>query len=137
MIRFSANLGFLWNTLPLPDAIRAAKQAGFKAVECHWPYETPPADVTAALDETGLSMLGLNTRRGDVARGENGLAAVVGRESEARGYIDEAIAYSEATGCANVHVMAGYSKRDDVAEACFRANLAYACDAAAKATKPS
>ena len=135
MIRFSANLGFLWNTLPLPDAIRAAKQAGFQAVECHWPYETPATDVRAALDETGLSMLGLNTRRGDVADGENGLAAVAGRENEARKYIDEALAYAQVIGCSNIHVMAGYSKRDDAAEACFRANLAYACEAAANCNK--
>ena len=33
MTRFSANLGFLWNDLPLPDAIRAAASAGFDAVE--------------------------------------------------------------------------------------------------------
>ncbi|MEQ9476868.1 class II aldolase/adducin family protein, partial [Marinovum algicola] len=50
----------------LPDAIRAAAAAGFDAVECHWPYDTPPAEVTAALAETGLPMLGLNTRRGNV-----------------------------------------------------------------------
>ncbi|MEN8934506.1 MAG: isomerase, partial [Planktotalea arctica] len=37
-MKFSANLGFLWSELSLPDAIRAAKAAGFDAVECHWPY---------------------------------------------------------------------------------------------------
>ena len=42
MVTFSANLGFLWADLPLPAAIRAAKAAGFDAVECHWPYATPP-----------------------------------------------------------------------------------------------
>ncbi|MEL7087640.1 MAG: isomerase, partial [Planctomycetota bacterium] len=31
-MRFSANLGFLWTELSLPDAIRAAKRAGFDAV---------------------------------------------------------------------------------------------------------
>ena len=41
---FSANLGFLWADRPLPDAIRAAKAAGFDAVECHWPYDLPAAD---------------------------------------------------------------------------------------------
>ena len=32
MTKFSANLGLLWSDLPLPDAIRAAKVAGFDAV---------------------------------------------------------------------------------------------------------
>jgi hydroxypyruvate isomerase len=89
-VRFSANLGFLWADRPLPEAIRAAKAAGFDAVECHWPYGVPAAEVKAALDETGLQMLGLNTSRGDVAAGENGLSALPGREADARAAIDEA-----------------------------------------------
>ena len=49
MIRFAANLGFLWADRPLPDAIEAAAAAGFDAVECHMPYAHDPADVAAAL----------------------------------------------------------------------------------------
>ena len=93
-MRFSANLGFLWTELSLPDAIRAAKAAGFDAVECHWPFDIPAVDVKAALVETGLPMLGLNTRRGDLAKGENGLAALPGREVDARAAIDEALSYA-------------------------------------------
>lgn len=126
-MRFSANLGFLWAELPLPQAIRAAARAGFDAVECHWPYETPPADVAAALAETGLPLLGLNTRRG--AEGENGLSALPGREVEARAEIDRAIAYARATGCAAIHVMAGFAE-GAAAEAAFLANLDHACRAA-------
>ena len=82
MTRFSANLGFLWADRPLPDAIRAAAAAGFDAVECHWPHDVPPRYVADALAETGLPMLGMNTRRG--GPGENGLAALPGREAESR-----------------------------------------------------
>lgn len=128
--RFSANLGFLWTDLPLPDAIRAAKAAGFDAVECHWPYAVPAAEVVQALTETGLPMLGLNTRRGDVGRGENGLAALPGREPEARAAIDEAIAYATAIGARNVHVMGGVASGPQ-AWATYRDNLAYACRQAA------
>ena len=83
-MKFSANLGFLWADRPLPNAIRAAKAQGFDAVECHWPYDTPPADTAAALHETGLAMLGLNTSRGNMSMGENGLSALPGREAGAR-----------------------------------------------------
>ncbi len=127
---FSANLGFLWNNLALPDAIRAAKAAGFDAVECHWPYETPPEDVNAALSETGLAMLGLNTRRGDVKAGENGLSALPGREMDARAAIDEAISYASATGTANIHAMAGFASGARAHEV-FVSNLAYTCEQAA------
>ncbi|WP_299959729.1 TIM barrel protein [uncultured Roseobacter sp.] len=130
MTRFSANLGFLWNDRPLPDAIRAAKSAGFDAVECHWPYDIPATEVAAALSETGLTMLGLNTRRGDVAAGDNGLSALVGRENEAREAIDEALGYARQTGTGKVHVMAGFAQ-GEAAHACFISALRYACDKAA------
>ncbi|MEP3346280.1 MAG: TIM barrel protein [Litoreibacter sp.] len=131
MVEFSANLGFLWNDLPLPDAIRKAKDAGFKAVELHWPYSTPSADVNAALEETGLPCLGLNTQRGDVAAGDNGCAAIPGREAEARKYIDEALAYAREIGAKNVHVMAGFTDQSAAAKATFAQNLRYACGQAA------
>ncbi len=122
-MRFSANLGFLWTDLGLPDAIRAAKAAGFDAVECHWPYETPSDDVKAALIETGLPMLGLNTIRG--TPGENGLSALPGREAEARAAIDQAFEYADVVGAGAVHVMAGFAQGSD-ARACFIENLRYA-----------
>ena len=125
-MKFSANLGFLWNELPLPEAIYAAKAAGFDAVECHWPYEVPASEVLAALRETGLAMLGLNTRRGDVASGDNGLSAIVARVGEARAAIDEAIDYAVAIGAGNIHVMAGFAA-GQAAHDTFVANLAYAC----------
>lgn len=128
-MKFSANLGFLWTDLPLPEAIHAAAAAGFDAVECHWPFDTPVAEIRAALTQTGLPMLGLNTRCGNVAAGENGLAALPGREEDARAAIDEAIAYAAAVGARNVHVMAGFAAGEDAAQ-CFAANLAHACDAA-------
>ena len=130
-MRFSANLGFLWADRSLPDAIHAAKLAGFDAVECHWPYDVPTEAVKKALEETGLPMLGLNTRRGDVAEGENGLSALPNREREARAAIDEAISYATAIGARNVHVMAGFANGKD-AHATFVANLRYACDRAAQ-----
>lgn len=130
MTRFSANLGFLWADRPLPDAIRAAKLAGFAAVECHWPFATPAEAIKAALTETGLPMLGLNTARGDVAAGDNGLSALPGREAEARAAIDQAIGYATALDCKAVHVMAGFSA-GDAARQCFVDNLKYATAEAA------
>lgn len=130
MKQFSANLGFLWTNLALPDAIHAAKAAGFDAVECHWPYAVDPADVKAALDATGLRMLGLNTDRGDVAGGDNGLSALPDRIDEARAAIDQAIAYAVQIGCGAVHVMAGFAAGSP-AHDCFVANLKYAATQAA------
>lgn len=128
MPRFSANLGFLWAELPLPQAIRAAAAAGFDAVECHWPYDHDPGAVAAALQETGLPMLGLNTLRGKPR--ENGLSALPGRQTEARAEIDRALDYAGAIDCGAVHVMAGFAEGAEAA-AVFNDNLRYACDRAA------
>ena len=129
MTQFSANLGFLWNDRPLADAIHAAKAAGFDAVECHWPYDQDIDAVKAALQATGLSMLGLNTARGNVAAGENGLAALIDREEEARDAIDQALACAAALDAGAVHVMGGFAEGQD-AEDCFIGNLSYAAQKA-------
>ena len=125
-MKFSANLGFLWTDRSLTQAIHAAAAAGFSAVECHWPYDTPCTAVKAALGATSLHMIGLNTLRGDSAAGENGLAALPGRVREARVNIDKALSYAEAVGAQAVHVMAGNASGPE-AERTFVENLRYAC----------
>lgn len=131
MPKFSANLGFLWADLPLPEAIRAAARAGFAAVECHWPYDFAAKDVNTALHDTGLAMLGINTRLGVNGADDFGVMSLPGREAEAKDYIDEAIAYGAAIGIRNINAVAGKSGGTGAAERVFRKNLAYACSQAA------
>ena len=130
-MKFSANLGFLWTDLGLAEAIRAAAAAGFDAVECHWPYDEPLIDIQRALSETGLPMLGLNTRRGDISLGENGLCALPDRIQDARDSIDEAVDFGRALNAKNIHVMAGITQSKE-AHATFVQALEYATDQAAK-----
>ena len=129
-MKFSANLGFLWADLPLPEAIRAAEAAGFDAVECHWPYAYASSEVANALTQTNLRMLGLNTARGDLNADEFGLSALEGRQADARAAIDQAMAYGADIGAAAVHVMAGRAS-GALATEVFESNLNYACDRAA------
>ena len=42
MLRFSANLGFLWTDLALTDAIKAAAAFGFDAVAVSYTHLTLP-----------------------------------------------------------------------------------------------
>lgn len=130
-VLLSANLGFLWNDRPLADAIEAAGAAGFDAVECHQPFDQPLADVRAALSETGLELITLNTGVGDAEAGELGLAAVPGRDSEARELIDQAVEYAAAVACRNISVVGGRTGRTAEAEATYQGNLAYGADRAA------
>lgn len=129
MTAFSANLGFLWTDLALPDAIRAAQRAGFDAVECHWPYAHPPSVVSEALMETGLRMLGINTVRDETGSGGAGLTALQGRQVQARAAIDQALEYAAAIGAGYIHAMAG-NVDDGAAADVFVSNLAYAAERA-------
>lgn len=133
MPRFSANLGFLWPDRPLIERIEAAARAGFRAIELHWPYDVPAEKVEEACRRHRLALLGLNTRRGDAARGDFGLAAVPGREAEFQAAVDEAIVYCRASGARAIHAMAGVVAADRMGEAkqVFRRNIAAAADKAA------
>ena len=132
MVRFSANLGFLWPELDLCESINAASQAGFDAVECHWPYAVVPENVAEVLTSTGIPMLALNTRPGNLSADEFGVCALPGRQNQAREFIDEAIDYAAQVECRNIHVMAGRSYQQANAQSVYIENLSYACVEAAK-----
>ena len=69
-----------------PERVRRAKAGGFDAVEFHFPYDVPAEELRAVLAEAGLPVVGINTRPGDVAAGDFGLAAMPGpRGGGARG----------------------------------------------------
>jgi hydroxypyruvate isomerase len=107
MPRFSANLSFLWPDRPLLERIDAAADAGFKAIELHWPYDTPAKAVRAKLEARGLVLLGVNTVRGDARKGEFGLGALPGREAEFQAAVDQSIRFCVEAGGNAIHCMAG------------------------------
>ena len=129
MPRFSANLGFLWTDVDLPDAIHAAHQAGFDAVECHWPYAYATDQIVDALAATGLPMLALNTPAGNMPA-EFGIAAVPERQADAEQGIRNAITYAHQIGAKAVHVMAGKAPSDDPSDQHFQDMLTYAANMA-------
>jgi hydroxypyruvate isomerase len=132
-MRLSANLGFLWPDLPLLDRIAAAGLAGFAAVELHWPYDIPAAEIRRAADAAGVRVLALNSLRGDVAAGEAGLACLPGREGQFRDTVALAFDYARVLGAGAVHVMAGKPQGDGWRDALI-ANLRHACDTAGDLT---
>jgi 2-dehydrotetronate isomerase len=136
--RFSANLGLLWPERPLLRRIEAAAKAGFRAIELHWPYDVPAAEVAAAVRAGDLELLGINTPPGDVSRGERGLGAVPGREHDFQAAMDQSVAYCVASGASAIHVMAGNVDPSDRqrARAVFLDNLRIAAAKAAAEDLP-
>lgn len=124
-LRYSANIGFLWQHLALPERIAAAAQAGFDAVECHFPYEYSSVEISKVLVSNNIPMIGINTQLGPADEGLFGVAALSGREALAREYIDQAITYACDIGALNVNVVAGAGAQ--ASESVFQKNLRYAC----------
>jgi hydroxypyruvate isomerase len=125
-MRVSANLGFLYADLPVTDRVVAAALDGFDAVEFHWPYDVPPEQLRETLTAGGIQGHSINTRRGNLDAGDFGLAAVPGRQDEARAGIAEAVDYAARAGLSAVHVMAGRAE-GEAAERIYVENLRVAC----------
>ena len=107
MFKFSANLGLLWTEMSQIDAIHKAKENGFEAVEFQYPYQYDCKEIKKALDEVNLPVMGINTIKGDVDKGDNGLLAVPSRVSEARDALLQAFEYAKVIKSENIHAMAG------------------------------
>jgi hydroxypyruvate isomerase len=132
MLKFSANLGFLWPDRPLLERIDAAAAAGFKAIELHWPYATPAGEVRQRCADGGVILLGINTPLGNTEKGDFGLGALAGREAEFRDTFIQSADYARVAGASSVHVMAGVVAPEHKARAkdVFIDNLAFAARAA-------
>lgn len=99
MPKFAANLSTMFNEVPFLARFEAAAAQGFKAVEFLFPYEYPAELLAEKLRDNGLRQVLFNTAPGDAAAGEWGLAALPGRERDARADIDRALSYAIALGC--------------------------------------
>jgi 2-dehydrotetronate isomerase len=138
MPRFAANISTMFTERPFAERIQAAADAGFKAVECQFPYEVEAGELEARLDRAGVDMVLLNTPAGDFAAGERGLAGLPGREAEFRAGLDRALEYASRLGCPQIHVMAGIQPEGVSKEAClevYRVNLGIAADTCGRAGK--
>lgn len=136
MPKFAANLSTMFKEHDFLDRFGAARNAGFRAVECQFPYEASARDIKARLDEHGLELVLFNTPPGDFAIGERGLAGLPGREADFAAAVERMLDYAEVLGTRLLHVMAGVQPNDARPEQClevFRKNLVKACEMARSA----
>ena len=129
MTRLAANLSTLFTDLPFPDRYAAAAAAGFRAVECQFPYGVPAEVLREQLDRHDLVQVLLNSPPGNAAAGERGLAGLPGRVADFRASFGQALHYARTLRCPRIHVMAGLRPEGADASACrdvFVDNLAWA-----------
>jgi hydroxypyruvate isomerase len=107
MPRLAANLTMMFNEVPFEARFDAAARAGFRAVEFLFPYEWPSAQIAQWMADAGVENVLFNLPPGDWNKGERGLAALPGRETEFRDGFRKALDYAQTLGTPRLHVMAG------------------------------
>lgn len=107
MLRFSANLSFLFLDRPFLERFEAAAACGFKGVEFHFPYAFPVDEVRDAARRAGVEVVLFNFPPGDWAAGERGIACLPERVGEFRDGVELAARYAEALDCPRLNALAG------------------------------
>jgi hydroxypyruvate isomerase len=107
MPRFCANLSLLFTEHPFVERWAAAARAGFRGVECHFPYAEPATVLAEELRRHGLEQVLFNLPPGDWAAGERGIACLPDRVAEFEEGVGRAIAYARALGCQRINCLAG------------------------------
>ncbi|MBV8579659.1 MAG: TIM barrel protein [Candidatus Eremiobacteraeota bacterium] len=107
MPRFSANLSFLFQDLPLYERLDAAAANGFRAVEYASPYESEIAELKRRLTANGLTQVLFNLPMGDVANGERGYASDPSRIGEFRRGVGAAAQIARELNCTRVNCLVG------------------------------
>ncbi len=138
---YTVNCSILLTDIPLLDRPRAARDAGFEAVEFWWPFPTPsPSDAevtafTSAIQEAGVQLTGLNFAAGDMPAGDRGILSHPAHTQAFRDSVAVAVGIAETLGTRAFNALYGNrdaelapSTQDDVAVD----NLAHAALAAAR-----
>lgn len=113
-LSFDAHLSTLFTELPLLERPRAAREAGFDAVECWWPFDAVavPSDAAvdafvAAITDAGVRLVSLNFFAGDMAAGDSGLVSWPGREEELAESVEVALDIASRLGTRRFNALYG------------------------------
>ena len=121
MPKFAASVAMMFNEWDLLDRFGQAAGLGFRGVEIQAPYSETSKDIAEQVQEHNLTATLMNV---PVAAG-----AIPGSEDEFRNGLVRAFEYAEASGCSQLHCLAGRTD-DSRAEATFVSNLKWASERA-------
>ncbi len=131
MPRIAPNLYHQFLELPVRERFAAVAACGFQAVEWHFPYELPAAELKQLLDDNGLAFANAVTPVD--WRVSKGLAAQPHQIAEFREAARIALDYAATTGLLTLHpgpgqIPVGVERARCIDVLCE--NLAFLCDAA-------
>ncbi len=132
MLNFTANLSLLFTEAALIDRFKAAKQAGFNAVEIQFPYELSAAAIKDKLDEYRLKLVLFNIDAADLLQGGEGLACAPEKRDQFKQAVAQTLDYAELLKPEAINVLPGRcldSSRLAHYLETFKENLCFAVDA--------
>jgi hydroxypyruvate isomerase len=117
MLKFCANLSLLFTEVELKERFKAAKQAGFSAVEIQFPYELPALQIEEILAQQELKLVLFNVAADDLLQGGEGLACVPSKKDLFKKALAQTVKYAEILKPEVINVLPGRclheSQRDD------------------------
>lgn len=129
MLSFSANLSTLFTEVDFPDRFARAAGAGFRAVECQFPYAYPSDLLAEQLQRHELVQVLMNLPAGDWSKGDRGIACLPDRIGEFQEGVGRGIRYANALRCTRINCLAGIApagKRVDKLQETLVQNLRFA-----------
>ena len=135
MLRFEANIRWMFKEYDMPERFVQAARCGFKGVEHGDPYAWKAKEVARWLTDNGLVMVQILTPQ-DWAAGELGLVTMPGREADFRDAVKRGIDYAGEVGSELLHPAIGGTPKGETRDRTWAravANLCYACDEGKKA----
>ena len=107
MPRFAANLSFLFTDVQFLDRFKAARNAGFDAVEFMFPYPYEKQQIAEVLKANNLELVLHNLPAGNWEAGERGIACHPNRRKDFQEGVQRAVEYAKALGCRKINCLAG------------------------------
>lgn len=137
---YTVNCSILFTDLPLPQRPRAARAAGFEAVEFWWPFvSTSPTGsevdtFVRSVGDAGVTLSGLNFAAGALERGERGLLSNPATAQQFRDSVEIAVDIGARLGTTGFNALYG-NRIDGIAAAAqdelATENIAFAAERAA------
>ena len=129
MLSFSANLTLLFTEVDFVERFAKASKAGFRGVECQFPYAYRAEELAEQLRRYDLVQVLHNLPAGDWVAGERGIACLPDRVGEFQDGVGRAIEYATALACPRLNCIAGVAPpvmAREVPHETFVSNLRFA-----------
>ncbi|OEJ67011.1 hydroxypyruvate isomerase [Magnetovibrio blakemorei] len=131
MPKLAANISLMFTEADFADRFALAAQAGFRGVECQFPYDFDEGVLSTRLRSSGLAQVLINLPAGNWQAGDRGIACLPDRRTEFKASVVQGLRYAAALACPQVHVMAGIVPEGlafDEARNVYMDNLVFAAD---------